>query len=104
MRQLIANGVSPVMFAREAPKKLVEVQAYMTSRQREVRAEAELHAATGNVREENKLTAELQTIQDSYRRMPNAKTKLISVPNLVSVWQGRRNFHFFAEKTPSHPA
>lgn len=69
MYQLVGNGVSPITMAQSAPKKLAEVQAYMRSRQREVRAEAELRAAEGKPNQKLKLEAELRTIQDSYRRM-----------------------------------
>lgn len=69
MYQLVANGISPVVIAKAAPKKLAEVQAYMTSRKKEVRLEADLRAAEGNTIRERKLNAELTTIRDSYKRM-----------------------------------
>jgi hypothetical protein len=69
MYQLVGNGISPIVIARTAPKKLAEVQAYMTSRKKEVRLEADLRAAEGNTVQERKLNAELTTIRDSYKRM-----------------------------------
>lgn len=69
MYQLVANGISPVVIAKATPKKLAEVQAYMTSRKKEVRLEADLRAAEGNSIRERKLSAELTTIRDSYKRM-----------------------------------
>lgn len=67
--QLAARGVPLTSIAKGAPKKLAEVEAYTRSLVRRIEAEAELRAATGDVRAERKLKTEIQAINDSHRRM-----------------------------------
>jgi hypothetical protein len=67
--QLAARGVPLTSIARTMPKKLAEIDAYTKSRVRQVEAEAELRASTDNPIATRKLTAEIQSIKDSHRRM-----------------------------------
>lgn len=67
--QLAARGVPLGHIAKSMPAKLTEIEAYTKSLVRRIEAEAELRAATGDVRAERKLKTEIQAINDSHRRM-----------------------------------
>jgi hypothetical protein len=67
--QLISRGVPLLSIAKGMPRKTLEVDSYSKSRRREVKVEALLRAAEGDVINTRKLSAELQSIRDSYRRM-----------------------------------
>ena len=67
--QLVARGVPMARIVRDIPKKVVEVNEYTKTRLRKIEAEAELMAAKNDVVKARKLTAEIQSIEDSHRRM-----------------------------------
>lgn len=67
--QLASRGVSPVFMAKVLPKKLAELETYQRSRVRLMNAEAELRAAVNDVVATRRLTAEIQAINDSHRRL-----------------------------------
>jgi hypothetical protein len=69
--QMMSRGVPLMDIARGLPKKTAEIHAYTKSRLREIEAEADLRAAEAaqDVVQSRKLKAEIQSIQDSYRRM-----------------------------------
>lgn len=66
--QMVARGVPAKDIAKGIPQKTSEINQYMKSRLRQVDAEAELRAAT-NPNLVRKLKAEIQSINDSYKRM-----------------------------------
>lgn len=68
MYQMVARGVPAKDIAKGIPQKTSELNQYMKSRLRQVDAEAELRAAT-NPNLVRKLKAEIQSINDSYKRM-----------------------------------
>ncbi len=69
--QLMGRGIGPLTIARAMPKKLAEVNSYVTSSVRQVEAEADLRAAqaSNDVIGTKRLTAEIQSIQDAHRRL-----------------------------------
>lgn len=67
--QLVSRGVPLASIVRGMPKKTAEVDAYAKSRIRQIEAEAELRAANGNLLATRKLTAEIQSITDSHKRL-----------------------------------
>ncbi|MNF24270.1 hypothetical protein D3C84_48620 [compost metagenome] len=69
MFQLAARGVPVKAMAKAMPSKLAEVEAYTKSLVRRIEAEAELRAARGEPRLERKLKTEIQSINDSHKRM-----------------------------------
>ena len=69
MYQLVSRGVPMLNIARALPKKLGEIDSYVKSNLRAIDAEAELRAAAGNPILERKLKAEIQSIEDSHRRL-----------------------------------
>lgn len=66
--QMVARGVPVKDIAKGIPQKTAEINQYMKSRLRQVDAEAELRATT-NPNQIRKLKAEIQSINDSYKRM-----------------------------------
>lgn len=66
--QMVSRGVPAKDIAKGIPQKTSEINQYMKSRLRQVDAEAELRAAT-NPNLVRKLKAEIQSINDSYKRM-----------------------------------
>ncbi|MCW6831679.1 hypothetical protein [Salmonella enterica] len=66
--QMVARGVPVKDIAKGIPQKTAEINQYMKSRLRQVDAEAELRATT-NPNQVRKLKAEIQSINDSYKRM-----------------------------------
>lgn len=66
--QMVARGVPVKDIAKGIPQKTAEINQYMKSRLRQVDAEAELRATT-NPNQARKLKAEIQSINDSYKRM-----------------------------------
>jgi hypothetical protein len=69
--QMLSRGVPMRNIVRSMPKKVAEINTYTKNRLREIEAEADLRGAEGNkdVVTERKLKAEIQLIQDGYRRM-----------------------------------
>jgi hypothetical protein len=67
--QLISRGVPLASITKGMGKKVAEIEAYTHARLREIEAEAELRAASGNAILERRLKTELQSIKDSYTRM-----------------------------------
>lgn len=67
--QLISRGVPLATIIKGMGKKVAEVEAYTHARLREIEAEAELRAASGNPILERRLKTELQSIKDAYTRM-----------------------------------
>jgi hypothetical protein len=69
--QMLSQGVPIGDITRAMPKKIAEVNSYTAGRLREVEAEAELSAAEAidDVVTARKLKSEIQTIQDSHRRL-----------------------------------
>jgi hypothetical protein len=67
--QMIGRGVPVKDIARGLPRKTAEINQYLKSRLRQIDAEAELRAAEGNPNLVLKLEAEIQSINDSHRRM-----------------------------------
>lgn len=66
--QMVARGVPVKNIAKSIPQKTAEINQYLKSRLRQVDAEAELRAAT-NPNQIRKLKAEIQSINDSHKRM-----------------------------------
>lgn len=67
--QLISAGVPTQRVVKELPKKLSEIHNYTESHARMTEAQAELLAASENPAQARKLQAEIQSIEDSHRRM-----------------------------------
>ncbi|MFP3645220.1 hypothetical protein [Paraburkholderia sp. SIMBA_054] len=69
--QLAARGVPVKAIITGMPKKTAEVRAYVESEVRRIAADAELRAAQGrgDVVAQRKLSAEIQSIKDSHKRM-----------------------------------
>lgn len=67
--QLISAGVPVQRVVKELPKKLSEIHNYTESYARMTEAQAELLAASENPVQARKLQAEIQSIEDSHRRM-----------------------------------
>lgn len=67
--QLISAGVPVQNVVKELPKKLSEIHSYTESYARMTEAQAELLAASENPVQARKLEAEIQSIEDSHRRM-----------------------------------
>lgn len=68
--QLIARGVPIVNILREIPKKTAEIESWHKSRVREIEAQAELLAVgDDDPIQQRRLQAEIQTIQDSHKRL-----------------------------------
>lgn len=67
--QLASRGVPMGTMVRGFPRKTAEVDAYVKSKLRAIDAEAELRAAEGNAVLTRKLQAEIQSIEDSHRRL-----------------------------------
>ena len=69
MYQMVARGIPLKSIVTSIPRKTAEVNHYVKTRVRQVEAEAELRAAAGNLIAERKLTAEIQSITDSHKRL-----------------------------------
>lgn len=71
MHHLLMRGVSPLDIARGMPRKLTEIQSYVTNRVRDIELEAELRAAESslNTVQANKIRAERRSIADANSRM-----------------------------------
>lgn len=67
--QMSSRGVGLGRIAKDIPKKLVEVNAYIARRTRQIELEAELRAAENNVVASRKIEVELQSIRDANKRM-----------------------------------
>ena len=67
--QIMANGVPMSAIVRGMRDKTLEVDAYMKSNLRKMDLQVELLAAKGNVTRTNQLTAQIQSIEDSHRRL-----------------------------------
>lgn len=67
--QLVARGVPLRDIRKGIPKKLSEVNFYTKQRIRKIDAEAELLSVKGDVIAERKLRNELDSIEDSFRRL-----------------------------------
>lgn len=67
--QLISAGVPIKNITTELPKKLAEIHSYTESYSRMTEAQAELLAASENSALSRKLQAEIQSIEDSHRRL-----------------------------------
>lgn len=66
--QMVSRGVPLNNIVRGMGKKTVEIESYVRGRLRQIEAEAELRAAT-TVRDQRRLTAEIQSIVDSNKRL-----------------------------------
>lgn len=69
MYQLASRGVPLKNIVLGMPRKVAEVDSYVSSRRRQIEVEAELRAAKGNVVAERRLNAEWQSIQDGHKRL-----------------------------------
>lgn len=69
MYQLASRGVPLKNILLGMPRKVAEVDSYVSSRRRQIQVEAELRAAVGNVVAERRLKAEWQSIQDGHKRL-----------------------------------
>lgn len=67
--QLAGRGVPMASMIRGFPTKTAEIESYVKSKLRAIDAEAELRAAVGNTVLTRKLTTEIQSIEDSHRRL-----------------------------------
>ena len=67
--QLVGRGVPMLSIARGMPAKVGEIDSYAKTQLRKIEAEAELRAATGDVVATRKLKTEIQSIEDSHRRL-----------------------------------
>lgn len=67
--QMVGRGVPIKTIMTGLPKKTAEIHSYVSSRLRQVEAEAELRAAEGNLTKTRKLQAEIQSITDAHKRM-----------------------------------
>lgn len=67
--QMMATGVPLSVIIRGMRNKTLEVDAYMKSNLRKMDLQVELLAAKGNVTRTNQLTAQIQSIEDSHRRL-----------------------------------
>ena len=67
--QLLASGVPMAAIVLGMRDKTLEVDAYMKSNLRKMDLQVELLAAKGNVTRTNKLSAQIQSIEDSHRRL-----------------------------------
>lgn len=67
--QMMATGVPMSAIVRGMRDKTLEVDAYMKSNLRKMDLQVELLAAKGNVTRTNQLTAQIQSIEDSHRRL-----------------------------------
>ena len=67
--QLVGRGVPIVDIAKGYPRKLMEANAYIKNRHREIVLMAELEAVGDNFNKERKIKAEIQAIQDGYKRL-----------------------------------
>lgn len=67
--QLASRGVPLKSIVRGMPRKVAEVDSYVSTRRRQIQVEAELRAAVGNVVAERRLKAEWQSIQDGHKRL-----------------------------------
>lgn len=67
--QLVARGVPLADIVRGMPRKTAEVNSYIRTQLRKVEAEAELRAATGDIRATRRLTVEIQGIVDGHKRL-----------------------------------
>ena len=65
---LVNLGVSPVTIARDVPKKLVEIEAYLEGNLREIELEVQLNAATEQ-HEKAKLRAQIASVRESYKNL-----------------------------------
>ncbi|QYW02270.1 single subunit virion RNA polymerase [Stenotrophomonas phage Philippe] len=66
--QMIGRGVPMLDIARGFPRKTMEINSYVNSQIRKIEAEAELVASTDR-NQQNKLRAEIQSINDSHKRL-----------------------------------
>jgi hypothetical protein len=66
---LLNRGIPITHIVRSMPNKMAEVHTYTQGRLKEIQLEADLRAASGDVVRERILGAEIQSLQDSYRRM-----------------------------------
>lgn len=67
--QLVSRGVPLLSIARGLPRKLGEIDNYAKTRLAYIDAEAELRAAAGDPIQERKLKAEIQSIEDAWKRL-----------------------------------
>ena len=67
--QMTATGVPMSAIVRGMRDKTLEIDAYMKSNLRKMDLQVELLAAKGNVTRTNQLTAQIQSIEDSHRRL-----------------------------------
>ena len=67
--QMMATGVPMSAIVRGIRNKTLEVDTYMKSNLRKMDLQVELLAAKGNVTRTNQLTAQIQSIEDSHRRL-----------------------------------
>ena len=67
--QMLVSGVPMAQIVRGMRDKTLEVDTYMKSNLRKMDLQVELLAAKGNVTRTNQLTAQIQSIEDSHRRL-----------------------------------
>lgn len=67
--QLSSRGVPLLNIAKGMPAKIGEIDSYAKTRLRQIEAEAELRAATGNTVATRKLETEIQSITDAHKRL-----------------------------------
>lgn len=67
--QMIGRGVPIKNIVTGLPKKTAEIHSYVSTRLRQVEAEAELRAADGDPVKERKLKTEIQSITDAHKRL-----------------------------------
>lgn len=88
IHQLLSRGVPLRDVARGTARKTAEINEYVLLYAKEVKLDADLRAAKGrnDLRQIGKLTTELQTIQDTYKRMSIAP--LIEAGEFSAVTEG----------------
>lgn len=67
--QLASRGVPLVDIANGYPRKLMEANAYLKQRHREIALDAELEGVGSDLNRKHKLEAELQVIRDGYKSL-----------------------------------
>lgn len=88
IHQLLTRGVPLRDVVRGSARKMAEINEYVLLRNKEIKLDADLRAAKGrnDTRQIGKLTTELQTIQDTYKRMSIAP--LIEAGEFSAVTEG----------------
>lgn len=84
--QLWGRGVPLAAISKGFRRKAAEIDFYMRTRKREIEAEAELRAVGADIFKARKLQSEIQSIQDSHRRL--SIWPLLDVGEFTSISDG----------------